>query len=118
MQTHTETVRERENMSRNEAVTLGARLLALLLTIWALSDLLYVPTEAYSVLHHSYQGSVLSISQVSEYWHHYYAMVLGFTFVRVIGFGLTARWLYRGGQEVVEFLLPTESTMDSLAENS
>lgn len=105
-------------MSRNEGMVLGARLLALLLTVWALSDLLSVPTETYSLLYHSSQGSVLSISQANEYWHHYYAMVLGFTIVRVVGFALAARWLYRGGREVAEFLLPAESTIDSLAENS
>ena len=95
-------------MSRNEAVTLGARLLALLLTIWALSDLLNVPSEVYSLLRYSGQLSVLSAR--NEYWRHYDVLLLGFTIVRFVGFSLTARWLYRGGPEVAEFLLPMEST--------
>ena len=95
-------------MSRNEAVVLGARLLGLLLTVWALSDLLSVPTEVFSLLHYSSEGSVLSVT--NEYWRHHYAMELGFTIVRVVGFSLTARWLYRGGPEVAQFVLRMEST--------
>jgi hypothetical protein len=103
-------------MSRNEAVVLGARLLGSLLTVWALSELLSVPTEVYSLLRDSSQGSVFSTT--NQYWLHRDAMVLGFTIVRFVGFSLTARWLYRGGPEVADFLLPVETTTNSFAENS
>ena len=102
-------------MSRTEGLVLGARLLGLLLTVWALSELLSVPTEVYSLLNHS-SGSVLTSD--GGYWQHYEGMVLGFTIVRFVGFSLAARWLYRGGPDVEEFLLPAEPTADSQARNS
>jgi hypothetical protein len=63
-------------MSKRDAVVLGSRLLALLLTVWALSELLNLPNSVYSLLHYADQVSVLS--PAIQYWQHHYIMALGF----------------------------------------
>jgi hypothetical protein len=39
-------------MTKKEAVRLASRTLALLLVVWALSDLSYIPTTAFSLSHY------------------------------------------------------------------
>jgi hypothetical protein len=97
-------------MSKRDAVVLGSRLLALLLTVWALSELLNLPNSVYSLLHYADQVSVLS--PAIQYWQHHYIMALGFLIARIVGFSLTAMWLYKCGPEVEEFLLPGVLTTD------
>jgi hypothetical protein len=94
-------------MSRKEAVRLGSRLLAVLLTVWTLSELSSLPVSIYSFLHYADGESVLS--PALQYWRHHYLLSLGFQIVRIVGFALAARWLYKGSPEVEEFLLPAES---------
>jgi len=94
-------------MSMKDAVVLASRTLALLLAVWALSELSNLPDRVYSYLHHAADVSVLA--PAGGYWFHYYLMSLGFSIVRLVGFSLTARWLFRGGPEVVEFLLPASA---------
>ena len=92
-------------MSRKDAVLLASRTLALLLTVWALSDVSYLPERLHSFLRYANQelaGSAL------QYWRHYYLIALGFLIVRIVGFSLMARWLYKCGPEVEELLLPAE----------
>jgi len=43
-------------MSREDAIVLASRTLALFLTVWVLSDLCYVPERVYSLLRYSVQG--------------------------------------------------------------
>jgi len=92
-------------MLRKDAVLLGSRLLATLLTVWALSELSSLPSSVYSLLH--YADGVSVLSGAAQYWRHHYLMSLGFLVVRIAGFSLTARWLFRCGPDVEEFLLPT-----------
>ena len=92
-------------MSRKEAVLLGSRLLATLLTVWALSELSSLPSSVYSFLH--YADGVSVMSAAVQYWRHHYLMSLGFLIVRIVGFSLVAGWLFRCGPDVEEFLLPT-----------
>jgi hypothetical protein len=39
---------------------------------------------------------------------HYYLLILGFLLTRIVGYSLMARWLYKGGPEIEELLLPAE----------
>jgi hypothetical protein len=92
----------REVMTRTEATVLASRTLATLLVVWALSDISYVPQSVHTLLH--YLGSA---STSSEDTRHYYLLVLGFHGIRIVGYSLVARWLFKVGPEVEEFLLPT-----------
>ena len=92
-------------MSGKDTAVLASRALALLLTVWALSEASYLPDHVYAFLHRTHQDSVLSTA--SGYWYHYYVISIGFLIVRVVGFALLARWLFKGGPEVEEVLFPS-----------
>ncbi len=88
-------------MSRKDAIVLASRTLATLLVVWALTDISYIPQSVHTLLH--YLGSA---SPSAEDTRHYYLLVLGFNGIRIVGYSLVARWLFRVGPEVEEFLLP------------
>jgi hypothetical protein len=89
-------------MSRKDAVVLASRTLALLLTVWALSEASGLPGSLYSFLHYINQepGS----STATQYWLHYHLITLGFLVTRIVGFSLMARWLYQGGPDVEQLV--------------
>jgi hypothetical protein len=91
-------------MPRKDALMLASRTLAVLFTVEALSELSYLPARLYSFLH--YLSHEPSSSTAVEYSQHYYLIELGFLVTRIIGFSLMAIWLYRGGREIEELLLP------------
>jgi hypothetical protein len=86
-------------MSREDAVVLASRSLALLFTVWALSEVSYLPDRLYSFL---------------QYGRHSYLISLGFLVTRVVGFSLLAMWLRKCGPEVEELLFPAMSEGTSL----
>jgi hypothetical protein len=90
-------------ISRKDAVVLASRTLAVLLTVWALNDLSYLPGSLNSFLHY---GSQVTPSTATQYWRHYYLIGLGFLVTRIVGYSLMAMWLYKGGPEIEELLLP------------
>jgi hypothetical protein len=92
-------------MSRRDAVVLAARVLALLLTVWAVTDISYLPASVFSYLR--YSNELPLFSPARNYWGHYHLISLGFLIIRIIGFSLVARWLYRCGPDVEELLLPS-----------
>jgi hypothetical protein len=92
-------------MSRKDGVLLASRTLALLLTIWALAEAANLPGSAYSFLR--YNSDNLG-STATLYWRHYHLIGMGFLITRIVGFSLIARWLYKGGSEVGELLLPSD----------
>jgi hypothetical protein len=91
-------------MSRKDAVMLASRTLATLLTVWALAEVSYLPEYLHSFLH--YLNHAPPSSTAIEYGRHYYLFRLGFLVTRIVGFSLMARWLYKGGPEIEELLLP------------
>jgi hypothetical protein len=91
-------------MSRRDGVVLCSRVLAVLLTIWALSEVTYLPTSVYSLLHYAEGASTSS----APYWRHHYVMALGFLITRIVGYSLMASWLFRCGPDIEELLLPEE----------
>ena len=97
-------------MSRKEAVLMTSRALSILLTIWALSEVSYLPEFVNSYLHYDVGTTT---SAYIEYMHHYYLLRLGFLITRIIGYFLMARWLHKGGPGIEELLLP--STPDQTA---
>ncbi|HEY6371802.1 MAG TPA: hypothetical protein VIX37_14575 [Candidatus Sulfotelmatobacter sp.] len=85
-------------------MTLASRTLATLLTVWALADVSYLPERVHSFLH--YFNHEPASSTAIEYGRHYYLIQLGFLVARIVAFSLMARWLYKGGPEIEELLLP------------
>ena len=90
-------------MSRKEAVSLASRALAMLMTVWALTEVSHLPSTLYSYLRYTNEQSMAS---ANLYWRHQYLIQLGFLITRIIGYSLTAVWLFKGGSEVQELLLP------------
>lgn len=90
-------------MSRKEAVSIASRALAMLMTVWALTEVSHLPSTLYSYLRYTNEQS---LSSANLYWRHQYLIQLGFLITRIIGYSLTAVWLFKGGSEVEELLLP------------
>jgi hypothetical protein len=85
-------------MSRKDALLLASRGLALLFTIAALVEVSYLPEFLTSLLHYK--------DSLGSYWRTYYIFRTGFLFVRIVGYSLAAKWLFKGGPEVDELLIP------------
>lgn len=94
-------------MSREEAVVVASRTLAVLLMVWALTDVSYLPGYVYAFLH--YWNVELPSPTATQYYRHSELISLGFLVVRIIGYATLARWLFNGGAEVAELLLPSVS---------
>jgi len=101
-------------MSRMDAIVLPSRALAVLFVVSALVEASYLPERLYSFLHYIDQGP--GPAALMEYRRHYYLINLGFLVVRVVGFSLMARWLYRGGPEIEE-LLSSPAPHESAVQN-
>jgi|SRR5579863_8784034 len=96
-------------MSKKDAVTLASRTLATLLIVWALTEVSHLPGVLQSYLH--YLNHEPASSGV-DYMRNSYLISLGFLITRIVGYSLMARWLYQGGPEIEELLLPPESQED------
>lgn len=94
-------------MSKRDVVLLASRTLAVLLTVWALTDVSYLPGSVYTFLH--YSNVELTSPTATQYYRHANLISLSFLVTRIIGFSLMARWLYRGGPDIEELLLPGSS---------
>jgi hypothetical protein len=91
-------------MTRRDAVSLASRTLAVLLTVWALSELSALPEIVYSFVH--YVNLEPASSTATQYWRHYDLLRLGFLITGIVGFSLMALWLRSGSPEVEELLWP------------
>ena len=100
-------------MSKKEALLLASRTLATLLVVWALTEVSHLPGTVHSFLNYSNRGP--ESSPGVEYMRHSYLIALGFLITRIIGYSLMASWLYKGGPEIEELLLPRESGRDAEA---
>jgi ABC-type anion transport system duplicated permease subunit len=92
-------------MSREDFAVLASRTLAVLLMVTALADVSYLPGSVHAFLH--YTSVELSSPSATQYYRHANLIALSFLVTRIIGFSLLSRWLFKGGSEVVELLLPT-----------
>ena len=91
-------------MWREEAVGLARLTLAVLLPVGALVEASYLPAILHSFLRYSNQEP--GGSTTIQYWRHYYLISLCVVVTRMVGFALLSRWLFRGGLEVEDLLLP------------
>jgi hypothetical protein len=92
-------------MSKTDAVVIASRALSVLLTVWALTEVSYLPEFLHSLLHYSDQ-SVQASASYTQYMHRYHLIRVGFLITRIVGYFLMARWFYKGGPEIEELLLP------------
>jgi hypothetical protein len=94
-------------MSRKDAVLIASRTLSLFFTVWALAGLSYLPEflNSYRYYATTSSGSVAYVQNMQ----HYYLLGTCFLIVRIVGYSLLARWLYKAGPEVEGLLLPKES---------
>ncbi len=94
-------------MSKEDVVVLASRMLGILLLVSALEGLTYIPGGIYTVLH--YSQVELSSPSTTQYYRHTNLIHLSFLVVRIVGYSLLARWLFNGGPEVMEWLLPSSA---------
>jgi len=87
-------------MSKKDAVVLAARVLGVLMAMWALSEVSYLPERVLELLHYS--------SGNSPYLRSYETVHVGFLVVRIVGFAFMSRWLLKGGPDIEETLLPAD----------
>jgi hypothetical protein len=97
---------EARPMTKRDGVILGSRLLAVLLTVWTLSELSYLPSHLLAYLRYAEMG-YSSSPLANQYWKHHYLIELGFLITRIVGYSLMAAWLYKCGPDIEELLLPT-----------
>jgi hypothetical protein len=76
-------------MSREDFVVLASRTLAVLMMVWALSEVSSLPGVVYAF---NYYASVeLSSASATEYYRHSHLISLCFIVSKVIGFSLLSR---------------------------
>ena len=73
-------------MSREDAITLASRTLAVLIMVWTLADISYLPGSIHAFLH--YSNVELSTPSATDYYRHANLMSLSFLIVRIIGYSL------------------------------
>lgn len=102
-------------MSKEDAVVLAGRSLAVLFMVWALTDLCYLPGSI-----NTFRRDVsveFRSPAATQYYRQADLISLSFLVVRIIGYSLLARWLFKGGPEVATLLLPATDEI-GVAESS
>jgi hypothetical protein len=90
-------------MTRNQAVKIVSRALALYLFVWALDNLSYLPGQ---LLSFSHRASLQSVFASDSYLRNYEFLTFGMTVVRVVALLAAAAWLYRCGPKVERYFSP------------
>ena len=101
---------QHKTISRRDAVILASRLMAVILTVYALVALSGLPETLYGFRHYA---SEVEPTVRSEYLRHLYLITLGFQITRIIGYSLMASWLFRCGPDMEELLLPAHLREES-----
>lgn len=95
-------------MSKQEAIVIASRALAILMSVWALVDVSYLPEYVQSYVHYMYYETTTSTDlRYLQYMQHIHLISLAFLVTRLIGYSLLARWLFKGGPDIAELLLPS-----------
>jgi hypothetical protein len=99
-------------MSAKQAVTIVSRAFAVYFLVWFLTDLTYIPSNLYSLFHHS--GSISALG--STYWRDSDLLTISFRLFRMIVLFFAVQWFYRAGPSIQRyFLSPSEEEPDSVA---
>lgn len=81
-------------MTREEAAVVASRSLAMLMAMWTLIDLTYLPETIFSLLHHLGHQSVVG---PRDYWSGYYSLLLASQGFRILLVALAGIWFWKGG---------------------
>jgi len=103
-------------VTRDEIVVLASRTLAVLMLVWALSEVSYLPGSINAFRH--YVSVELTSPSATQYYRQANLISLSFLVVRVIGYSLLARWLFKCGPDVADLLLPRATNEIPVAINS
>ena len=96
-------------MSRRDLVIVASRILSIWLTVWALTEVSNLPGSVLALLHYLKFEPITSTNLgYVDYMRHLHLIGLAFLITRIVGLSLMARWLYNGGPEIEELLLPAE----------
>jgi hypothetical protein len=90
-------------MSKRETVVLVSRVFALLLAVWALVEITYLPEHLLALFHHMSQRSVLA---AHDYWSSYYMVITALHFVRIAGLSIAAVLFWKCGPGVERIFSP------------
>jgi hypothetical protein len=89
-------------MSKNEAVSIAGRAVALYLFIWGLDAASYFPERLMQLQH-----------QTTDFWHSYDMLSLALTVIRMAALFGAALFFFEGGQRAESFFLPAEKKAKS-----
>ena len=98
-------------MSTKEAVTIVSRLVSIYFLAWLLSDLTYLPSHLFSLVHHE---SGLGALGGTTYWRDSARISLSFLILRMVVLFFAVQWFYRSGPAIQGYFLA--STREETAE--
>ncbi len=87
-------------MSTKEAVTIVSRALAIYFLAWLLSDLTYLPSHVFSLLHHE---SGLGVPGGTTYWRDSERISLSFLILRIVMLFFAVQWFYHSGPAIQRY---------------
>ena len=82
-----------KEMTREDMVV-ASRSLALLMAVWTLVDLTYLPVRIFELLHHERHQSVIGRP---DYWASYYSLAIACQVIRILLMALAGVWFWKGG---------------------
>lgn len=86
--------RNLKEMTREDMAVVASRSLALLMAVWTLVDLTYLPEKIFELLHHVGHKSVIG---KPDYWVSYYYLAIAFHVIRTLLTALAGVWFWKGG---------------------
>jgi hypothetical protein len=90
-------------VSRNDAVIIASRMLAVYFFAWSIDNVTYLPTELVNIFHHAGDGGVLI---GSGFWLKYYSSSLLLTVMRIVLLAGAGWFFYKCEKDIQAFLLP------------
>ena len=98
-------------MSTKVAVTIVSRLVSIYFLAWLLSDLTYLPSHLFTLVHHEDGVGVLA---GTTYWRDSERISLSFLILRMVVLFFAVQWFYRAGPAIQGYFLA--STGEETAE--
>jgi hypothetical protein len=83
-----------KEMTREDMAVVASRSLALLMAVWTIASLTYLPEEIFSLVYHLGHQSVVG---TRDHWSSLYSLVIAFHVVRIFLTALAGVWFWTGG---------------------
>ena len=81
-------------MTREDMAVVASRSLALLMAVWTLVDLTYLPEKIFELFYHVGHQSVIG---KPDHWISYYSLVIALHVIRTLLTALAGVWFWKGG---------------------